>query len=1273
MLDASLTSIEPVIILDPAIDDPLQTLSPLVLQAVDAAETQLAIAAAGDFNGLLVQAFGESVDPTVASQLQSAFLARAYIWPTVAVVPAADLQGGLGAYGAATQTIYLSESLVQGSAASSEALAAVLLEELGHYLNEQVTPGIESDGDEGAIFSAAVRGVPLSAAQLTALRGENDRATLFLLGQVVAVERATLTVDDDSNGDYTTLADAIVAANDGDTIIVTGGNDNIHNESNILINKSLTIQGDGNATIDADNLGRVFNVDDESYLSVLEVTIDGLTITGGNISRGSGGGIRNNGENLTVTNSVITGNNAFQGGGIYTTSYYGGSLTVTDSTISGNTAGGNGGGLAVVGGSSNVSVTNSTIQNNQAYQGGGVFVDGGEGGASLTITDSTISDNVADGSGGGIYSRSNTEISNSTLSGNTAGGVGGALSISGDANLTMTGSTVSNNVAAGNGGGIDINQAPYLGDYVAEVVNSTISGNTAGVGGGGFSLGTNSTLLLYNSTVTLNTATNGGGISNIFGGAVTSGSSIIAGNTNNDDITGEGFSSAGNNLIGNGDGVSGFVNGTNGDQVGTAADPIDPLLGPLQNNGGPTQTHALLPDSPAIDAGSNLLGLRTDQRGAGFDRVVGTQTDVGAYELQVVQDIDIAIDKNFLDLDSFVFGDPNVSLDATKVIAPVQGSTVTFELVVTNNGTTAANQVRIQDLLDDRLLLQSIAIDSGTLIANDSSGQTIDLLLSLAAGETRTITVTTTVNFASTQLQALPLSITFGDDNPDLLEYHNRTLNGAVYVSNTDFDKVAGETAITFNPFLEVSNTAIATVLDAGAVDTNPDNNADTDDFSFLRVLLEGTLNDEVTPITVASLGPVTFNVDPLTSFSGRVRQNSEWLGDGDIGQIDANLYWNVSDLDLTAFSATDSNVDANAAYDEFIALVDAGTYGIGQFSDSNPKPPFDPSTITLTRLFDEGDDQPVAAVQQTDVAAAEVLSKDDVSFGPITIDGFAFLDGNGNGTQDIGEAGQAGVVVNLYVDTNNNGIAEPDGGDAFIAAATTGANGEFAFGPALPVTPGNYFVQYERPAGLSFNPLSNVNAQGLSTVFNFEFLETSQMQTVNAGLLPVNVINGNNFPNFLLGQRNQVNQINGLGGNDTIFGKDLTDFINGGSGNDWLFGEGGDDQILGEAGQDFICGGDGSDLIDGGLDADTLFGWGGADFFVLRPGDGNDTIYDYQDGVDKFLLAGGLMPAQIQAVSQPGFFGQSTQLRVMDTQEVLATLIGVNASVIDPGDFVTV
>ena len=62
--------------------------------------------------------------------------------------------------------------------------------------------------------------------------------------------------------------------------------------------------------------------------------------------------------------------------------------------------------------------------------------------------------------------------------------------------------------------------------------------------------------------------------------------------------------SGGHNLIGDVSGCA-FLP-TTGDLVGTGESPIDPMLGPLQFNGGPTFTHALLPESPAINAGDDL-------------------------------------------------------------------------------------------------------------------------------------------------------------------------------------------------------------------------------------------------------------------------------------------------------------------------------------------------------------------------------------------------------------------------------------------------------------------------------------------------------------------------------------------------------------------------------------------------------------------------------------------------------------------------------------------
>ena len=87
---------------------------------------------------------------------------------------------------------------------------------------------------------------------------------------------------------------------------------------------------------------------------------------------------------------------------------------------------------------------------------------------------------------------------------------------------------------------------------------------------------------------------------------LTSISSIVAGDFGAGkfvDVDGT-FAVATNSLLGSELGAIGFINGLDGNLVG-----LNPQLGPLQDNGGPTPTMALLSGSPAINAGSNPLGL----------------------------------------------------------------------------------------------------------------------------------------------------------------------------------------------------------------------------------------------------------------------------------------------------------------------------------------------------------------------------------------------------------------------------------------------------------------------------------------------------------------------------------------------------------------------------------------------------------------------------------------------------------------------------------------
>ena len=158
------------------------------------------------------------------------------------------------------------------------------------------------------------------------------------------------------------------------------------------------------------------------------------------------------------------------------------------------------------------------------------------------------------------------------------------------------------------------------------MTNCTVSGNTAPENGGGLlNLGA-ANLTAINCTVSGNTAKNlgGGGLFNA--GTAKLSNTIIAGNNASPgpDVDGA-VLSQGYNLIGITDGSSGWVSK---DLTGIGSSPLNPLLAALGNYGGPTETMALLPGSPAIDAGNSSVA--TDQRGV--SRPKGSASDVGAFE-----------------------------------------------------------------------------------------------------------------------------------------------------------------------------------------------------------------------------------------------------------------------------------------------------------------------------------------------------------------------------------------------------------------------------------------------------------------------------------------------------------------------------------------------------------------------------------------------------------------------------------------------------------------
>jgi hypothetical protein len=256
---------------------------------------------------------------------------------------------------------------------------------------------------------------------------------------------------------------------------------------------------------------------------------------------------------------------------------------------------------------------------------------------SVILTGSTVSGNVVEGTPGVGASGPYGSIYSSAISG---GGVFVAtVPRKGSPPSYIIDSTISGNsaVSIGDAGAYTVVGGGGVTTWSAQpftISNSTISGNSAGIGGGLYARHQGA-FKLGNATVTANAADQGAGIydnGQESGYGFTIDSSIVAGN-----ILPAGSASSELVTIHAIDGSHDLVGSAN---VALPPDTVagDPHLAALADNGGPTWTHALLPDSPAIDAGANPDGLSGDQRGAGFLRSYGAATDIGAYERQPMPD-----------------------------------------------------------------------------------------------------------------------------------------------------------------------------------------------------------------------------------------------------------------------------------------------------------------------------------------------------------------------------------------------------------------------------------------------------------------------------------------------------------------------------------------------------------------------------------------------------------------------------------------------------------
>lgn len=437
----------------------------------------------------------------------------------------------------------------------------------------------------------------------------------------------TLADDLVPNGECS-LREALEAANTNTTVTDCGKGDvltdtitfdvagtiTLTSQLSVTAGGPLVIDGSEVITTSGGNTTRVWWIENNAVL-----IFKNISVVNGYISGGSGAGLYSQGT-LRVVHSRFSGNRAADssgcgGGAIH---QQGGHLTVRDSLITNNSAiceAAWGGGIVNQFGTA--VVVSSTLSGNVSLLGGAILNFG-----TMSVTNSTLYNNIAYHEGGAIHNYFGTlTLLDSTLTENTAE-YSGALH-NGWGSVTAIGSTLNGNHA--NWGGGIMNQG------LLTVTNTTFSANSSVAIGGGIYNTYSGTLTMTNSTLSGNESVNGGALYNEnLTDTVFVVNSILANSRMSSDCWGS-LTDGGHNIS---------SDDTCSLQVANDSLPdTDPLLKLLLDYGGPTWTHALQPNSPALDAADDTHCPIMDQRGVSRpqdgDNDGVPQCDIGSYEAQI--------------------------------------------------------------------------------------------------------------------------------------------------------------------------------------------------------------------------------------------------------------------------------------------------------------------------------------------------------------------------------------------------------------------------------------------------------------------------------------------------------------------------------------------------------------------------------------------------------------------------------------------------------------
>lgn len=209
--------------------------------------------------------------------------------------------------------------------------------------------------------------------------------------------------------------------------------------------------------------------------------------------------------------------------------------------------------------------------------------------------------------------------------------------------------------------------------------------------------------------------------------------------------------------------------------------------------------------------------------------------------------------------------------------------------------------------------------------------------------------------------------------------------------------------------------------------------------------------------------------------------------------------------------------------------------------------------------------------------------------------------------------------------------------------------------------TPETYYVAISGFPNLDYDIVNGRDNLGFNkeifSIGNYELVINSLDNLV--GTDDGDVLNGNSSSTL----------IRGLQGDDLVTGGENSDYLWGNSGNDILSGNNGNDTLIGGTGNDSLSGGNGRDILQGDNGNNKLRGGTEADIFVLDETSLENTIVDFEVGIDKILLLNNTNFVDLKIED----FTSEIAVTLLTTEgNAIAQILGVSKSDLSEADFIT-